>query len=398
MAKKTGLRGSLFREIDPYAKDESGEAGERVIAIPIEVVRPDQDQPRRLLPADLSRAVASGEMTPGAAMQEWQRQASASEGPPAHNLQELHRLADSIEKQGLINPITVRRPRLDEKTPEGVEYVIVTGERRYWAHVLLATEGRSPQVNDQGQTLIRALESPEGVNVRAHQLIENIMREDINAVEKAEGLWALRHELSKVNYSSPHDEKASQKLVPWKTVSEILGISDRYRIYMTSVLKLPNEAQTVIEEHNLAEQTIRPIIQKLKGKPDLQTEALKQVVAWQEGVGSQDAPGQTVTGAVRELVSRLLEQEAAERGAAKAVEEAAKAVRKRPEAARFRRKVRGTIRYLRRLPEEDLGRLAQELALDANYTDVVDELQDLRKQIDGLLAEVSAYQSAEGNG
>jgi hypothetical protein len=39
--------------------------------------------------------------------------------------------------------------------------------------------------------------------------------------------------------------------------------------------------------------------------------------------------------------------------------------------------------------------LARDLALDENYSDVVDELQDLRKRLDVLPQRVSQYQAAD---
>ena len=117
----------------------------------------------------------------------------------------LKRLADSIEQHGLISPISVRPPRPDEITPPGITYFIVTGERRYWAHVYLLSQDK---LIHAGQTTtspqeIKITLAPSGITVRAHQLIENLLREDLNAVERARGMWALRYELSGVNYSSP---------------------------------------------------------------------------------------------------------------------------------------------------------------------------------------------------
>jgi len=393
--KQTGLRDTLFREIDPYGRDLGDDEGEQLRRIPVDAVSPDPEQPRRLLPPELAESARRGELSVKEVMRRW----LAEEDTPDSKLQELRRLADSIEKQGLINPITVRPLNEGEQIGQGGEYVVVTGERRFWAHVLLALQGRAPATNEEGATLILAREMPEGASVRAHQLIENIMREDINAVEKAKGLVALRKELSKVNYSSLETEVEAEgelptpKPVPWATVSEVLGISDRYRIYMTSVLNLPKEAQHLVAKHNLAEMTVRPIIQRLKGKPKLQIEALRQVAAWHDESVSEEAPGQPITGAVRELTDHLLAQETVEQSAAERVARAAEAVRRWPEATRFRSKVRGALRYLDQLPEDDAVLLARDLALDANYYSVVEELHQLKEHLDALLGRVSQYQT-----
>lgn len=390
--KKTGLSQTLFQGIDPYGEGEAQEGD--LQTLPLAAIRPDPDQPRRLLPADLARAVADGDLTPLAAMRAWVEQ--AKKGAEDAGLAALRRLADSISRHGLINPISVRRLQEGEEAPEGVAYFIVTGERRYWAHVLLALEGRNLHAGEtvREPTEIRAGLTAPGITVRAHQLIENIMREDINAVEKARGLWALRYELSQVNsrspvnYSSPEDSPPPD-LVPWKRVSEELGISKRYRIYLTSVLKLSEEAQALVTEHDLAEVTIRPIVQKLRDDPALQVAALQQLVTWQEENEAEDGPNRAITRSVSALVDELLQRK--EKASDRDVQDAARAVDHAAQTRLFRRRVRHVLRFLYDLPDEDRTLLARDLALDAQFSGVGDELRDLQRQIDALLQRVETY-------
>jgi hypothetical protein len=238
--KKTSLSQTLFGEIDPYgtapeAPPEPKSSGSQA-TLPLEAVRPDPNQPRQLLPAALGQALLAGQLTPAEALRRWLGQADETDPDSTRRpVRELRRLAASIARHGLINPITVRQAHPDEALPPGVEYVIVTGERRYWSYVLLSLEGRTIQegteVTDPSQ--VKAIIVQAGVSVRAHQLIENLMREDINAVEKARGLWALRYELSgvnhgsppagaeesaRVNHSSPAQAASELKLVPWSQV------------------------------------------------------------------------------------------------------------------------------------------------------------------------------------
>jgi hypothetical protein len=409
--KKTGLSQTLFQDIDPYGDSAAEGGSEQTIALT--AIRPDPQQPRRLLPADLVREVAAGERSPIEAMRAWlQRNGDA----PA--VQDLRRLAGSIERHGLINPISVRRLAAEETAPAGVKYFIVTGERRYWAHVLLALEGRSIHAgeNVREATEIRAGVTAPGITVRAHQLIENIMREDINAVEKAHGLWALRLELSEVNYSSPLQGSApvdsyeaadssgevnysspidysaltSEDLVPWDRVSDELGISKRYRIYLTSVLNLSPEAQALVDEHNLAEITIRPIVQKLRDEPQLQLAALEQLITWQQENQAEDGPNRAITRSVKALVDELLKQKKAGSGR-RGVRAAGRAVDSTARTRRFRSRVRQTLRFLADLPQDDVTLLARDLALDDNFRDTAQELDDLRQQIDHILEQVETY-------
>lgn len=236
-------------------------------------IRPDPGQPRRLLPAKLAERFTSGQLSPQEVITEWLNS-------PSEALTELQKLADSVAQHGLINPISVREVKSGQSAPAGVEYFIVTGERRWWAHVLLAAEKR--QIHE-GQTnraadQIKITLTAEGVSVRAHQLIENLIREDLNAVDKAQGVWALRYELSNVDPASL-DADNSPKLVPWVNVEKSLGISGRYRRFITSVLKLSEEVQELIQVHQLSEYAVRPIT-RLREQPELQLQAVEQLLAW----------------------------------------------------------------------------------------------------------------------
>lgn len=392
--KKTGLSSTLFQGIDPYSQGDE-EKGTEAARLALADLRPDPNQPRRLLPPDVAYELQAGTLSPRQALAAWLEREAGREG---HALRELRRLAESIARHGLINPVTVRRPQAEERVPGDGRYFIVTGERRYWAHVLLALE---EQVIQEGEIErspheVRATVAAEGITVRAHQLIENIMREDINAVEKAQGLWALRYELSGVNDSSPPTEASgvndsSPPLVAWRQVSEELGISKRYRIFLTSVLSLSSEAQEIVQAANLAETTIRPIVQKLRDYPELQVEALQQLVRWQEENESEDGSQRAITRAVKELVEQLLARQQMAATAAEIVEKAARAVDAEAQTQTFRRRLRSTARFLQRLPTEERTLLARDLALDERYGDLVEEMEDLRRQLDRLLVEVKEF-------
>ena len=85
--------------------------------------------------------------------------------------EKLRELADSIQEQGLINPIQVR-------PGSGKGYVIVAGERRFRAHQLLGKE-----------TIYAILTTADADEVA---LVENLQREDLNPLEEAEGLAGLQ--------------------------------------------------------------------------------------------------------------------------------------------------------------------------------------------------------------
>ena len=311
MAKKktTGISDLLFDEVNPYGAIIGDVVSRPVERFPLESIRPDPGQPRRLLPGDLAEAVSRGELVPVAALRDWLRRAEANPTSTiANDVRELQRLASAVEQHGLINPITIRPAETDDG-----RYLIVTGERRYWAHVLLVLEQRTireGEAVESPEKIKAALVSP-GVSIRAHQIVENLIREDINVFEKAHGLLALRQELSDDVYRR-HSGAGVQKdgggpqLVPWKAVEDALDMSRQYRLRIISVLDLSNEAQELVDHHSLAEATIRPIIEKLKPHPDLQLKALQQVIAWQEAEARGEGDGRQLVPSVRVLVDRLL--------------------------------------------------------------------------------------------
>jgi len=85
----------------------------------------------------------------------------------------LRELAGSIERHGLLQPITVKRAEGDED-----RYVLVAGERRFRAHQLL------------GKPKIHGIVLADG-NSDELSLIENLQREDLNPLEEAEALAKL---------------------------------------------------------------------------------------------------------------------------------------------------------------------------------------------------------------
>lgn len=89
-------------------------------------------------------------------------------------------LADSITQKGLISPITVR------KTTAG-KFEIIAGERRYKAAKMAGLASMPVIVKDADNMLAFEL-----------SIIENIQRENLNAIEEAEAYQAL---INKYSYS-----------------------------------------------------------------------------------------------------------------------------------------------------------------------------------------------------
>jgi len=94
--------------------------------------------------------------------------------------EQLQELADSISKQGIIQPIVVRSISVDPAKPK---YEIIAGERR-WRAAQLAGMLEVPVV-------IKKYTDEEAIAV---SLIENIQREDLNPIEEATSLDRLIEE------------------------------------------------------------------------------------------------------------------------------------------------------------------------------------------------------------
>lgn len=349
-------------------------AAEGVSTLPLKIIRPDPEQPRQLLPIELAQAVDAGEMSPQEAVLTWMEQAKKEHGDTAGQARELRRLADSISQHGLINPITVRQLGEGETFPANAQYLIVTGERRYWSHVLLDAENRQIQEGETTKTpaQIKAVVAAQGISVRSHQMIENLMREDINALEKAMGLWALRYELSGVAHGSPPDDV---QLVAWPVVEKTLGVSKRHRIRLIAVLKLSDDAQFFVAQYGLSERAIRPIIEKLHKYPDLQIKALQQLIAWQQ---DKEGPGEAMSVAVNRLVEQMLARE--ERRQAVPAEQSPTLT-----ALQFQKQVRGTLNYLGKMGEMNRRVLPDVLMQAETYEETLGMLQSLQGEIETLI-------------
>ena len=86
----------------------------------------------------------------------------------------LDELADSIAQRGVLQPILLR--------PEGEEYQIIAGERRWRA----AQRARLHTI----PAIVRDIDESTTAELA---LIENVQREDLNAIEEAEGYRQLIH-------------------------------------------------------------------------------------------------------------------------------------------------------------------------------------------------------------
>ncbi len=149
--------------------------------------------------------------------------------PRAHfNEEKLLELANSIKKNGIIQPIAVR----EDKGDPG-RYEIVAGERRW----LAAQKAGLHEV----PIIILDLDDNESLEVA---IVENIQRDDLNVIEEAKGYKRLSDEF---NYDH-------EKIARFMSKSRS-HISNTLRL-----LSLPEDVIGLIEEGNLTAGQARPLI------------------------------------------------------------------------------------------------------------------------------------------
>ena len=139
--------------------------------------------------------------------------------PRSHfNQEKLQELADSIREQGLVQPIVVR-----EKGENIFE--LIAGERRLRAMTLLGWEEAPACLLDASDNKMREL-----------ALVENLQRDDLNAIETA-----VAYELLQNEEGLTHND-----------IGEKLGISRTKVTNTLRLLNLPHEVKNMIAEEKLS--------------------------------------------------------------------------------------------------------------------------------------------------
>jgi ParB family transcriptional regulator, chromosome partitioning protein len=209
---RTGDLEKLFAATE----DVEQAAGLQLLAVRVDAIQPDPDQPRSTFPAE--------------------------------SLQEL---SASIVQDGVIQPIEVTevRPNL---------YRIVHGERR-WRAAMLAGLDTIPAV-------VRRRDY-DSITRFVRQLVENIQREDLNDVDRAAGLLRLRDLMQDELDSAGADQVPSEEpwgsKISWAKVGKRLGYS-RQRIHqLIKLLELPDEIKDAVRDGSISERDTR-IYQGLK--------------------------------------------------------------------------------------------------------------------------------------
>ena len=152
----------------------------------------------------------------------------------------------------MLQPLTVSRVEL-EKDEGGIvtEYELIAGERRLRASIM-AGVAQVPVIIRTGDTAIMKLELA---------IIENLQREDLNAVDRARAFFRLTNE-----FKFTHNEVAKK-----------LGRSREYVSNSLRILSLPEEIIQGLSEGKITEGHTRPILM-LADHPKEQMVLFKEIV------------------------------------------------------------------------------------------------------------------------
>lgn len=182
--------------------------GNKVVDIPIRQIRPNQSQPRKTFKDE-----------------------------------ELNSLASSIEENGILQPLTVRRLNLQE-------YELVAGERRLRAAVIAGLK-RVPCI------VIKCTDRESAI----FALLENLQRSDLGMFEEARGISRL---IRKYNLTQ---EEAAAKLGKKQST-----VANKLRL-----LKLTMDEQDWINQAGLSERHARALLRI--SDESLRKEALSKVIS-----------------------------------------------------------------------------------------------------------------------
>ena len=144
--------------------------------------------------------------------------------------QKLEELALSIKKNGLIQPIAAR---IKEKDTRGNIYEIVAGERRW----LAAQKAGLHEV----PVVVLNLDDNQSLEIA---IIENIQREDLNAIEEAKGYGRLMDE-----FKYDHEK-----------ISKFMGKSRSHISNTLRLLSLPKEVINLVDQGKLTAGQVRPLV------------------------------------------------------------------------------------------------------------------------------------------
>ncbi len=184
----------------------------------------------------------------------------------------LQALADSIKQYGVLQALVVTRKEFQKEDGLGVEYELIAGERRLRASKLAGLS--------QVPVLIRVGEadkSQDNLMKLELAIIENVQREDLNAVERARAFKKLADE-----FGFKHHQ-----------IAQKIGKS---RVYVTNtmrILELPEEMLNALSEGKINEGHTRPLLMLIE-RPEEQKVLFKDIILYKMSVRDAETAARKV--------------------------------------------------------------------------------------------------------
>lgn len=168
------------------------------------------------------------------------------------NNRALEDLADSIRQYGVLQPLTVTRH--EEQTEDGlqVHYELIAGERRLRASKLAGLS--------HVPALIRTGEETDKMKLEL-AIIENLQREDLNPMEKAQAFRQLTE-----NFGLTH-----------AAIGKRMGKSREYVSNALRLLQLPEYVQEAVGAGKITEGHARPLMM-LRDQPEERDTLFKEIL------------------------------------------------------------------------------------------------------------------------
>ncbi len=194
----------------------------------------------------------------------------------------LQALSDSIKEKGLLQPLLVRRQ--DEK------FEIIAGERR-WRAAKMAGLKEVP-------VIVKDLTDAE---VLEAALVENVMRENLSAIEEAEGYQRLIDEFS---YTQD-------------ALAQIVGKSRSHIANLLRLLTLPEEVREMVKSGKLSAGHARCLVGLANAgelatqivAKDLNVREAEELAAGQKQKSAVNKPGKDKSGAAKNTDLQDIERE-----------------------------------------------------------------------------------------
>jgi hypothetical protein len=231
---------------------------ERIERLAPSQMLPDRFQPRRLLPVSLREAFFSGKINCYQAAAQWLTMAQHDPGYRAE-VERLLSMGLSFEEHGQIKPIT---GSWVQATDGSFLFQIETGERRFWAACLQATQ---QHLQEEPLLRVEVVSQP----TRQRQVLENRHAEVPSAVGQACEVAALI--LAEMNippqgeFRDEYDyfRQARAQRMPaglWDKLMPVMQLTRPRMVQLLNILQLPTQLLDLADRYRLPERVLREVL------------------------------------------------------------------------------------------------------------------------------------------